>query len=1108
VHGVQIHGFYFRKLSHLSAMTPVLDIYKASAGSGKTHLLTVKYLSLLLANPVAYRQILAVTFTNKATSEMKERILHELGSLARGATTKMGEQLVALGITKDIETLQALSAEVYTHILHDYSRFSVSTIDAFTQKLIRSCSWELGLDSAFNVQLNIDVVCNDLAERMFEKIDTRGYETLRRQMADLAIELVDAGKKWDFKETLVNMAKMLFSEAYLDFEARLAKDRLNADEALKALKEAVYSSMTGLESEWGKLALAGKEMMDNHGLTAEDFSQKGRGFGGRFDAALKGMANPMDNSYTKNVLTENAAPYSKTTPAGLKSRIDDAMPDLTAAMMALVNFYTEKHPRYVTAGAIKRNLDYLRLVLLMAKELAAWRKEHNALLISDTHNLLRQLSAETTPEFIYEKTGNRLQHFLMDEFQDTSDFQYHNFKPLLLNSMGQGSYNLVVGDVKQAVYRWRNGDWKLLHSKLPDDFKNFRPGQHTLQKNYRSAEPVIRFNNYLFSVLPQMLQAHISEELLKAPAAMQSELLAVYNTLLSDAYSDSRQEIPDSSPVDGLVSVEFINMNEEIENEEDKNYTVRVLRQVHITIANLLEQGFAPGDIAILCRSNQQSRETIEWLMLWQQEEGSITYPLLSADALLISSNGAVQIIIAALQWLFNENNRLAETLLRQSYARCRGFTGNEQAVFMKTQTPGAEIQPEFYAQRERLRMLPLPDLVNEIVVLMQLADKQSDIPYLLALLDLVQEWSRFSDDGVQAFLEYWEEEGAGKALPAPAGSNAVEVVTIHKAKGLAYSIVLMPFCNWQLEPDAKKNIVLWADMQESSFRQMPMMPVYYKKELANSELATFYFSEKVNSYMDNLNLLYVALTRARSRMMLWAPLPVNAKGEFQYDKFKNIHHLLYAAAVHKTEGDDAQVSKDFELGDSLWTFGNADLPKVVKKMEENKRPGVFFEPWRTHRSTVFRRLEDSNDEMPGRLARSRGILLHEILAKVTEPGMLRKVMREMEGMGKIPAGQSDAYHRTIQDLLQLEPFAGWAEGRFHRLSERAILTTGGVLRRPDLVLFNQTETRVIDFKFTETKEQEHVMQVMAYKALLDSLGFPGIQGYVLYGFEAKVVSC
>jgi ATP-dependent helicase/nuclease subunit A len=996
-------------------MNPVLDIYKASAGSGKTHLLTIKFLSLLLSNPVAYREILAVTFTNKATAEMKERILHELESISKGKKTKMAEQLVELGVAEDAERLSEIAGTVYTQILHDYSRFSVSTIDAFTQKMIRSCSWELGLDAAFYIQLELDTVCNDLAERLFEKIDTPGYETLRKQMADLATDLVDQGKSWNFKGTLKDLAEMLFKESFLEFESRLIKDKVEPEKALKDLREAVFATIKSLEKEWEQLAQAGIEVLNRHGLTADDFSRKGSGFGGRFDDALKNMKSPLGNSYTKNVLEGNADPYTKTTPAPMKARIDAAMPELTSAMMALVDFFSEKMPKYQTAKAISKNLDYLRLILLMAKELAAWRKENNALLISDTHNLLRQLSAETTPEFIYEKTGNRLRNFLMDEFQDTSDFQYHNFKPLLENSMGQGGYNLVVGDVKQAIYRWRNGDWKLLHSKMPQDFKSFKPQQHTLQHNYRSAEPIIRFNNYLFSKLPVLLQFHTISALDKAPDTLKPSLVSEYGTLITDAFADSRQAIPDNCAQEGQVTVHFINMQEEGEREEDDKYAVRVLREVHQTIGNLLQQGYAPGDIAILCRSNNQARDTIEWLMHWQQEENSPIYPLLSADALLISGNKAVQLIIAALQWLMNENNRLAETLLRQSYARRMGYSGNEHDIFLKAQTPGLGMPPDFFAQRSRLRMLPVYDLVNELIVLLKLADTHEDLPYLLAFLDLVQGWARFSDDGVQQFLEFWEEEGVGQSLPAPSGSNAVEVVTIHKAKGLAYRIVLMPFCNWALDP--KSGSLLWADMKDTSFGQMPMMPVNYNNDLVGSELAYDYFNEKVNSYMDNLNLLYVALTRARSQMILWAPLPVNAKGEFKYSEFKTINHLLYAAAVQTGEGEDAQVSGDFEEGDQIWMFGIAPEPNYADEQGQSLLPDLVFEAWRTQRGTVLRRI-DANAEEPGKLARSRGVLLHEILSKVAEPKKLQKVMLEMERTGKLPAFQMDAYKKHYRVCL------------------------------------------------------------------------------------------
>ncbi|HSK13376.1 MAG TPA: UvrD-helicase domain-containing protein, partial [Phnomibacter sp.] len=1002
-----------------------LDIYKASAGSGKTHLLTVKYLSLLFADPQAYRQILAVTFTNKATAEMKERILKELGSLARKELTTMGRQLLELGVVTDEASMYEQAQKIYGQLLHDYSRFSVSTIDAFTQKMIRSCSWELGIDAAFNIQLETDVVCNDLADRLFEKVDTKGYETLRRQMVELAEERLLKGKSWDFKDEMVKMAKMIFTEAYLNFESVLTREKVDTAQATRDLATAVATAMERIEQEWKALALKGKAVMEAFGTVPDDFSNKTAGFGGRFDRLLIEYADPLGNKNVEKVYDGKASPYAKATPLHIKARVDNAMPALMNAMREMVDYFRVSNPVYQTAIAIRANLGYLRLVLLMGRELAAWRQENNALLISDTHNLLRQLSAETTPEFIYEKTGNRLKHFLMDEFQDTSDFQYHNFRPMLQNSMAQGAYNLVVGDVKQAIYRWRNGDWLLLHQRLPADLAAFRPVHHTLEQNYRSARPIIRFNNFLFGLLPGLLQQKINSELQKAPEALRQSLLSQYETLLTDAYADVRQTEPGNSPAEGMVNIRFVDKYEEQpDDEEDDDFNTMILREVHTTIGQLLQEGYRPGDIAILCRSNEQAKLTIEMLMLWQQGSEAIPYPLISAEALQLGSNGAVQQVIAAMQWLLNEGDRSSLTILRQTYARRQGVDTSNAALYMKPETPEQGLPPGLFAQRARLRSLPVPDLINELIGILGLKEREEDIPYVLTLLDLVQEWTKFSDEGIQAFLQYWVEEGADKSLPAAPGANAVEVVTIHKAKGLAYDIVLMPFCNWKVEPGSNLKVTLWADMRQTHFPQMPMLPVHYKKDLAQSQLAPFYFAEYVNSHMDNLNLLYVALTRARSRIVMWASLPRAKDGKWKYAGLKTINDMLYAAAVYQ-RGDDpggTEIPDPIQEGGTEWNFGMAATKREASKDVEKFSINYMFEPWRIRHQTVLRKGDISGEAQPGQLARKRGILLHEIFSKLTRPDRLDKVLKEMEAAGRFASEDVKGLKQMVEGLLGLAP--------------------------------------------------------------------------------------
>ncbi|MCU0373912.1 MAG: UvrD-helicase domain-containing protein [Chitinophagaceae bacterium] len=1078
----------------------VLDIYKASAGSGKTHLLTLQCLRLFLTTPQAYRHLLAVTFTNKATAEMKERVLHELASLAAGRQTQIAGQLLEAGVAADLATLQQHAASLYARILHDYSRFSVSTIDAFTQKMIRSCSWELGIDAAFAVQLNTQLVCQNLADLLFEKIDAPGYKALRRQLVSLAIERIDNGKSWNFRDDLLQMAGLLFTENYLNFEWLARQSSPEPADEIPALQAAVFATKKAAAAEWEQLVQHGTATLKGYGLTPDDFSQKMRGFGGVFERAGKNdiINNPLDNAYVSAVINDGVMPYSKATPAAIKSAIEQAMPALVKAVQALIDFCTHRLPALNTANALSSNLDYLRLVMLMGKELANWRKTNNALVITDTHNLLRQLSAVTTADFIYEKTGNRLQHFLMDEFQDTSDFQYHNFKPLLENAMAGGHYNLVVGDVKQAIYRWRNGDWALLQQKLPKDFGRFAPAQQSLHYNYRSARPIIEFNNYFFSLLPQLLQQHLNSLFTEAPIGIQKQLANSFGTVITDAYADAVQQVPPNAATNGRVEVRFVPKGDAALDEDD-GYDVRVLSAVHQTIADLLAKGFSPGDIAILCRTNLQAQQTIEQLMLLQEAGGQM-YPLLSAEALRISSNRAVQQLIAAMQWLLNDADALAEAMVLM--ANLPGGMPNWAEVFLPPQGRQAMLPTGLQQQRHRLKSLPVTDLINELIGLLNLQANTADLPYLLALQDMVQEWMRYADAGLDAFLQYWEDEGNTKALPAAPGSNAVEVVTIHRSKGLDFRVVLLPFCNWSLPPDAKKNITLWPDMSATDFRQLPVLPVRYSSNLKNSHLAYSYFEEMVSSYLDNLNLLYVALTRVRQYMVLWAPLPFSKTGKPTWEKLSHVQDVLYAAAVNDMPGHNGPaIRQHFNENDATWHYGPMPGPLGRPAAAAHVLPLLHYVPWRLQPGLL---VQAARAEVPQ--GQAQGILLHEVLAAVSHPGQLDKALLQMQAAGRVSAGQVAGYRQMLTHILQLEPLCRWQNGGFKRLAERVLVLANGELKRPDLVLYNEAETIVVDFKFTEDKTEGHAAQVRGYMKWLTELGFTRVTAFLIYGKGPEVV--
>lgn len=1083
-----------------------MEIYKASAGSGKTHLLTLQYLLLLFEAPDAYRRILAVTFTNKATAEMKDRILGELQKMAAGVQSSIADQLLEAGAAPDSHSLAMQASALYSAILHDYSRFSIHTIDAFTQKLIRSCSFELGIDAGFSIALNTRLVSEALAEKLKAGLGQKDFTALRKVMTALAMERLEAGKSWDFQEDLLDLSAILFQEKFLEFDQKLQQTRQNPDELIKALSDSVFAFRNTTRQQLFAFAQEGQQLLASQALDVADFSYGKAGFAGRFFKLSTVIEDPISQR-VRDVLELGKKPYAQKAAKDIVQRIENILPELLQLFTKWGAFYQQNIRALNTAEAIAKNLSYLRLVLLMGQELAAWRTENQALLINDTHYLLRQLSLHVTPDFIYEKTGNRFKHFLLDEFQDTSDFQYHNFKPLLANSLGQGGYNLLVGDVKQAIYRWRNGDWRLLQQVLPHDFASFAPTQATLVQNYRSARPIIEFNNYLFSLLPHLLQQQLNSKLMDAPDTTRQALEGYYGRMLTDAYADARQEVPPTAAAQGLVQLTFV--PSEAYDGEDATYENYVLGCTHEAIGQLLAQGYAPGDLAILCRSNRQARQSIEQLMLLQQADGT-AYPLLSADALLIGNNATIQVLVAAMEWVADTSHRLAETLLRRHFALLQGQAANTLATFRKADNPAEVLPADWVNDRLRLRTLPVADMVSDMIARLQLGQQPADMPFLLAFLDVVRQWSGRSDEGLMAFLQYWHSEGSQTSLPAPEGANAVEVVTIHKSKGLAYRVVLMPFCNWPLEPLPAQPPLLWAAMEGTAFPHIPMLPVKYGNVLRDSELSDLYFAELAQTYLDNLNLLYVAFTRARSRLLLWAPAPpVQKDGSFGREHMRRISTLLYAAAQPDQpaeHAEDAALPAAFDADTLVWTWGSTpQAPAAAPQPPATPIPNVFV-PWRLHRSIAARQVA----EVPGvdMLPRQKGVLLHQLVARLDHPASLAKVLHEMLAKGLINPTQATEYEAFIQRLLALPLLQPWCAGAMQRLAERGIVTPDGSLQRPDLILYSDTLTYVIDFKFTDKQEVAHRRQVEAYAAWLRQLGFASVQAYLLYGLSPEVVVC
>jgi ATP-dependent helicase/nuclease subunit A len=1086
-----------------SILPPQLDIYRASAGSGKTFLLTMQYLKLLLQSPTKYREILAVTFTNKATEEMKHRILGELKKLAAGEQTMYGKKLLEAVEGLSAKDLQQQAIATYASILHDYSRFSISTIDSFVQKIVRSFAYEIGLDAGFTLQMNADAVKEDLTVRLYNLLDTN--EPLRNWVVEMASARLGEGKSWDFKADMMELAGELFKERFQQFD--VAMNTMTGEEKVAAfskLKTHVFAAIKLFESEQEKIGNSALILVESNGLGINDFSYGKSGFINHFYKAANknsGAAGARVNAFLENADTA----FTKKTDADTRSRIEGISNQLQSLMKQLTEYYTQNIEGFFTASAIKQNLYTLQLMQVFSNELANYRSENNALLISDTHLLLRQLSQENEAAFIFEKTGNRYQHFLIDEFQDTSVFQWDNFKPLLENSLSQGQYNLIVGDVKQAIYRWRSGDWRLLLSEVKKQLQSFRPKENTLQENYRSAKPIIAFNNYLFATIPVRLQTKFNTDMEAAPVTIQQRLEDNgYFHIIENAYSDSFQSTPETAANEGLVSIEFL---EEAEDEKGNkiSFTDLVLEKLPITIESLItEQGYQPKDITILTRGNYEARRVIQTLMLYQQNPEALKYNMISAEALFIGANEAVQMIIAAMRWLVNESDTLSKAFLIKSIATRSGSSIPQHQQYIKNGLGEALLPPMFTNDRAGLQSLPVMDLVNKLVDIFSMQEHPADHAYLLAFQDVVLEWNRFGEDGLLAFINYWNSDGKKKSLPGSSGANAVEVMTIHKSKGLAFEVLILPFCNWALEPDAKKNNWLWVKTEATAFSEIPVVPVKYKKDLGQSDFAYEYFEEQLLSQMDSLNMLYVATTRAKQQINAFAPKPKEDKSGGY--RIKTIGDLLYDTLHQPQETSNVSIPKVFEaFNENLLLFGAVPSPKTPANTASqgitlNK---LVYADWRQQLS--IRPATMLPDEAAVSLPRTKGTLLHHALSQLQQPGELPLILQQMQMKGTINEALKNEMQGILEKVLQNELLLPWQKNTMHRISERDIVTTTRELRRPDLVLMNDEQTIVIDFKFTEGKDEKLNGQVQEYVALLEQMQFKNVKGYLLYGLRGEV---
>ncbi len=1068
-----------------------LKIIRASAGSGKTFTLTREYLKMALRNPDAYRHILAVTFTNKATAEMKSRLVSELFRLSSGEELKyLPDFMETFKIPEEV--IRKKAGIVLQKILHNYSRFYVSTIDSFFQYIIRSFTREIGIQSGYTIELDTDAVLIDLIDRLQE--ETKINKTLLHWLVDFARDKIEKGQTWNFKNDIAILGRQLFSERFKTFSQSLMKKLADKD-FMKTYQQQLFGIMKSFEKNMIAYASEGTEMIKAAGLQTDDFVY---GMAGPAGYLLKTSAG---NIAEPGVRARNATGsadrwYKKNSPK--KNQIEALCnKGLLKVMEKLVQYFDNHSSEYYTSGAILKNIYSLGILADLAKHLYNYCNENNVFVLSEASSFLFQVIDQNDAPFVYEKAGNHFHHFMIDEFQDTSVMQWNNFKPLISNSLSQDYDNLLVGDVKQSIYRWRNSNWEILAHAVENDF--YRQGLlfETLKYNYRSLKNIIEFNNSFFAAASVMLQQHFDHHASEAGVEIDKNL----KNSITKNFADAFQQPGDIKKAGGQVKISFI---------DKKDFEQLLPERLISLIDHLLASGYKAGDIAVITRRNDEAKNITDILLnLKNRTDGSPYKPdVISDETLFLSSSSAVRFLIGIIKLILRPNDTVNRYYLLREYAHYLSPLHKN----ILTENPDLSdnylysvFPPSFRTLLENAGNYSLFEIIENLICMFRLGTFEGEIVYLQALQDQVLEFTHRKSPSFIDFIDFWEESGSQKSVTVSGKHDAIRVLTIHKAKGLEFPVVILPFCNWNLT-DTKNRPIIWCQPLRSPFNQLDLVPVYFSTKLAQTDFSREYYEELMKQYIDNLNLLYVAFSRAKEGLYCFSELS-------EKEEFTTVSALL-AAIITKTDINNNHPGTWFGnyFNTSEQTFDFGELPKDRKTEKPDEHAELVGNRYhvidaRNHISLAFKE-RIMIEPVTGKIERpvSEGLLMHEIFSRLHYAKDITMVLNAMLIEGKITQAEADILHTTLQGMFSDIQVQSWFSGNWKILTETEFILPGGAIKRPDRVLVKDDRAIVIDFKFGREMEDSHRRQVDSYRNLLVIMGYRHVEAWLWYVTLDKIV--
>lgn len=1075
---------------------PRLLVYKASAGSGKTFTLAVQYIRQLIEDPYSYRRILAVTFTNKATTEMKERILSQLYGIATSLKSSDGYlKEIMKTSNKSVDEIRKAADTALKNIIHDYSRFRIETIDSFFQSVMRNLARELELGANMTIELNNGDVLSDAVDSMIEKLD-RMSPTLYWLLEYIEERIAD-DKRWNVSSEIKGFGRNIFDEEYIEKGVALReklKDTKFIPQYRKKLqekRESILDTMKGFNEHF-------QEILNANGLTPADLKNGARGIGSYFNKIASGkLSNDVRNSTVEKCL-EGAENWTTKTSPYKDTIISLANQVLIQVLNDAENTRMSSNKVLNSCDMSLRYLNNLQLLMRIDSEVREQNLSHNRFLLSDTNALLHSIIREGDASFVYEKIGTTIDTVMIDEFQDTSRMQWENFHLLLEESLAQKEGSMIVGDIKQSIYRWRNGDWKILAGLDKD--RSFRLNSKTLDTNWRSEANIIAFNNDIFTsackVLNERYKADEGEDC----------------TQLLDAYSDVRQKTSKNTK-EGYIKLSFL------KNSEEHPYTDTTMELLAEEVDSLVKKGVRVNDIAILVRKNKSIPAIADYF------DKNTPYRVVSDEAFRLDASLAVCMLIDGLRYISEPTDRIACARLAVAYQK-EILKKNVDYNTVLLNNVEDYLPAEFRLMLSEMSLMPLYELLEKLFVIFRMDMIEEQDAYLCAFYDAVTGYMQNNSSELTSFLTYWNDTLYAKTIPSGEISG-IRILSIHKSKGLEYHTVLLPFCDWKMENETY-NHMLWcrineADADKEPFCELDLTPVNYSSAMAESYFSDSYREERLQLWVDNLNLLYVAFTRACKNLIVWCKDEqkdtVSKLLRESMDCMKeikmtcNMPELDEEDEENKEENDEPIV---YEYGEicisskkkkSDSTNRLVAIPDAVNVKIESLETEIDFK--QSNRSADFIRGDEDEEENLRSQYIRQGQLLHTLFASIdTKEDLIAAIERLLfEGVIE-SAEKAQEIYEIAEKALNLDEVKDWYSGEWTLYNECSIIYNDeqGKMqtRRPDRVMMKGNEVVVIDFKFGK-KKPEYYTQVREYMSLLSEMGYTDIKGYIWYVYSGEL---